>query len=127
MTLKRYTFAPLILVGCLMQPASAEQDPDHHVCADSRQRIGEQIKEARLQGDKGRRSTLEEQLRQINKRCRGVVPVQPNHLAIEKATRVAGEREAQLREALGTGDPARIELSKRQLDHARQELKAAKR
>lgn len=126
MIFRRYTFSPLLLVACLMQLASAEQDPDH-VCADSRQRIGEQIKEARLQGDKARRSTLEEHLRQINKHCRGVVPVQPNHLAIEKATRVAGEREAQLREALGTGDPARIELSKRQLDHARQELKAAKR
>lgn len=126
MILRRYTFAPLLLVACLMQLASAEQDPDH-VCADARQRIGEQIKEARLQGDKARRSTLEEHLRQINTHCKGVVPVQPNHLAIEKATRVAGEREAQLREALGTGDPARIELSKRQLDHARQELKAAKR
>lgn len=126
MILRRYTFAPLLLIGCFMPLANAEHDPDH-VCADARQRIGEQIKEARLKGDKARRGTLEEHLRQINKHCKGVVPVQPNHLAIEKATRVAGEREAQLREALGTGDPAKIGLSKRQLDHARQELKAAKR
>ena len=126
MTFKRYTFAPLILAGCIMQSAGAEQDPKH-ACADSRQRIGEQIKEARLQGDKATRSTLEERLQQLNKHCRGVVPVQPNHLAIEQATRLADEREAQLREALGSGDPDRIELSKRRLDHARQQLEAAKR
>lgn len=126
MILRRYIVAPLILVISLMQLASAEQASDD-LCSDSRQRLGEQIKEARLHGDKARRSTLEERLRQINKRCKGVVPVQPNHLAIEKATRLAGEREAELREALGTGDPARIEMSKRQLDQARRELKAAKR
>lgn len=126
MTLKRSTFAPLILAGCIMQSVGAEQDPKD-VCADSRERIGEQIKEARLQGDKARRTSLEEQLQQLNKTCRGVVPVQPNHLAIERATRTADEREAQLREALGSGDPERIELSKRRLDHARQQLDAAKR
>lgn len=126
MTLRRYTFAALITAGCIMQSVGAEQD-HKNVCADSRQVIGEQIKEARLQGDKARRSTLEERLQQLNKQCRGVVPVQPNHLAIEKATRVADEREAQLREALGTGDQERIELSKRRLDHARQLLDAAKR
>jgi stress response protein YsnF len=126
MTLRRYTLTPLILAGFIMQSTGAEQDPNN-VCADSRERIGEQIKEARLQGDKARRSTLEERLQQLNKHCRGVVPVQPNHLAIEKATREADEREAQLREALGSGDPDRIELSKRRLDYARQQLDAAKR
>ncbi len=126
MTFKRYTFASLILASCIMQSVGAEQAPNNE-CADSRQRLGEQIKEARLQGDKARRSSLEERLLQLNKECRGMVAMQPNYQAIEKAARIADEREVQLREALGSGDPERIELSKRRLDHARQQLDAAKR
>jgi len=40
--------------------------------------------------------------------------------------RLATTREAQLREALGTGDQQVIEVSKRRLDQARKQLEAAK-
>ena len=126
MIARRYILLPLALCAGLGQWAMAAPDPADP-CADARRAIGEQITEARLKGDKARRSALEEQLQALAKQCGGVTPVQPNHLAIERATRLADEREAQLREALGSGDPARIELSKRRLDHARRQLEAAKR
>lgn len=125
MFVRRYILFPLVLAS-LARLATAASDPVDP-CSDSRRMIGEQITEARLKGDNARRTALEEQLQALATQCRGVTPVQPNHLAIERATRLAEQREAQLREALGSGDPTRIELSKRRLDHARRQLEAAKR
>lgn len=96
-------------------------------CSEARERISEQITEARLNGDTTQRAALEARLHSLTERCTGVVPLQANHDEIENATRLATLREAQLREALGTGDPQVIELSKRRLDQARKQLDAAKR
>lgn len=101
--------------------------PDADACRDARKTLGEQIQDARLKGDDSHRIALEERLKNLNERCRGMIPIHPNHAEIEQATRLASEREAQLREALGTGDAQMIELGKRRLDHARKQLEAAKR
>lgn len=117
----------LILSGLLTaQPALATGDPDR-ACADAREQISEQIKQTRLKGETAQRAMLEARLQMLNERCRGLVPLQANHEEIERATRLATVREAQLREALGGGDPGAIELSRRRLDQARQQLEAAKR
>jgi len=118
---------PLLLVALPgVTPVMAASESDR-ACSEARERMGEQIKQARLSGDAGERALLETRLQALNERCRGGIALQPNHAAIERATRVATVREAQLREALGTGDPQVIEISKRRLDQARRELEAARR
>jgi hypothetical protein len=111
---------------CIARSALGAADPDV-ACNDAREHISEQIKEARLKGDSSQRAALEGQLQSLTERCSGVVPLQANHDEIEQATRLATVREAQLREALGTGDPQVIEVSKRRLDQARKQLEATKR
>ncbi len=115
----------MLLCLCGTQPATVAAETDA-TCSDQRERISQQIKDARLKGDSSQRALLEAQLQNLTERCRGVVPLQPNHAEIERAMRLATTREAQLREALGTGDPQVIEVSKRRLDHARKQLEAAK-
>ncbi len=126
MSAQRYLLFPLMLSLLGAQSTFAANDSDA-ACAEARKQIGEQIKEARLKGDVGKRAAVETRLHALDERCNGVVPLQPNHDEVERASRVATVREAQLREALGTGDPEVIELSKRRLDHARKQLEAAKR
>lgn len=124
-------FRPSVLIlltigACGWQACMAAPEPAE-ACGETRELLGQQIQDARLKGDDSHRIGLEERLASLNERCRGVVPIQPNHAQIERATRLAREREAQLREALGTGDARMIELRKRRLDHAREQLEAAKR
>lgn len=117
----------LLLLGlCCAQSTLRAAEPDA-ACSEARNRISEQIKEARLKDDITQRAILEAQLQSLTERCRGVVALQSNHAEIERAARLATVREAQLREALGTGDPQVIEVSKRRLDQARKQLEAAKR
>ncbi|WP_421683362.1 DUF1090 family protein [Stutzerimonas urumqiensis] len=99
--------------------ASTPQD-----CAGERQRLSEAMKEARLAGDNVRLTRLEGELTALNEACRGLVPVQQNHAAIEAATREVSRHEAALRQALGRNDTAGIELNQRRLDHARRQLDA---
>lgn len=96
-------------------------------CGERRGALGAQLKEARLLGDKVRLSTLEERLQMLNKDCRGMVPLQANQPDVDRASQRASEHEAQLREALGAGNPQLIELRREQLDRARRELEAARR
>ncbi len=122
----RQSILSLLLLGfCAAQMAIAA--PQSEACRDARKILGEQIQDARLKGDDGYRRTLEERVQLLNERCRGMVPIQPNHAEVERATRLASKHEAQLREALGTGDVQMIELHKRRLDQAREALEAAKR
>nr|MBF0681563.1 DUF1090 family protein [Pseudomonas sp.] len=107
--------------GQLLHAASADD------CGERRNDLGTQLKEARLQGDKVRMSALEERLQVLNQDCRGVIPLQLNHTEVERANQQANQRETQLREALGAGNPHIIELRREQLDQARRELEAAKR
>ena len=93
-------------------------------CAGERQRLSEAMKEARLAGDNVRLTRLEGELTALNEACRGLVPVQQNHAAIEAATREVSRHEAALRQALGRNDTAAIELNQRRLDHARRQLDA---
>ena len=95
-------------------------------CSKRRSALGTELKEARLQGDKVRLSALEERLQTLNEICRGVVPLPLKHADVERATQRANEREAQLRKALGAGNPQLIELRREQLDQARRALEAAK-
>ena len=115
----------MLLCLCGTQPTTVGAETDA-TCSEQRGRISQQIKDARLKGDSSQRALLEAQLQNLTERCQGVVPLQPNHAEIERAMRLATTREAQLREALGTGDPQVIEVSKRRLDHARKQLEAAK-
>ncbi|WP_051231482.1 DUF1090 family protein [Stutzerimonas azotifigens] len=103
-------------------PASAAED-----CDASRRALGNQIQEARLGGDGVRLSALEEQLAALNTRCRGLVPLQSNHDAVEAASRRVSAEEAALRAALGQGDTLAIGASQRRLDEARRGLEAARR
>lgn len=115
----------LLSLACAPLALAAEEtDPE---CGEARVRLSQQIQEARLSGNISQRAMLEARLQNLTKRCRGVVPLQPNQQKIEHASRVATLREAQLREALSTGDAQAIDLSKRRLDHARRALDAAKR
>ncbi len=123
----RRSILSLLLFGlCATQTSFAAPQPAE-ACRDARKILGEQIQDARLKGEDGYRRSLEERVKSLNERCRGMVPIQPNHAEVERATRLASEREVQLREALGTGDAQMIELHKRRLDQAREELEAAKR
>tara|TARA_Y100000588_G_scaffold327390_1_gene362346 strand:+ start:134 stop:514 length:381 start_codon:yes stop_codon:yes gene_type:complete len=126
MTGRHNPFAYLLICLCCSVPTMAIAETDA-ACSEPRERISQQIKDARLKGDSSLRALLEAQLQHLTERCSGVVPLQPNHAEIERAMRLATTREAQLREALGTGDPQVIEVSKRRLDQARKELEAAKR
>ncbi|MCQ4311394.1 DUF1090 family protein [Stutzerimonas sp. VN223-3] len=123
----RRTILTLLLLSFSGAQASIAAPNPVEACRDARKTIGEQIQDARLKGDDSQRVALEERLQSLNERCRGMVPLQSNHVAVEKATRLTSEREAQLREALGTGDAQMIELHKRRLDQARKQLEAAKR
>ena len=125
MSARRIIPTLLLLCFCGAQASIAAPDPAE-ACRDARKTIGEQIQDARLKGDNSQRIALEARLQSLNERCRGMVPLQPNHAEIEKATRLTSVREAQLRQALGTGDAQMIELHKRRLDHAREQLEAAK-
>lgn len=118
--------APLLLSLACALPALAAEETDPE-CGESREHLSQQIKEARLSGNISQRAMLETRLQSLTKRCRGVVPLQPNQQKIEHAARIATVREAQLREALSTGDAQTIDLSKRRLDQARKALEAAKR
>ena len=124
---RRSTFMLLFFSFYGAQASIAAPDADADACRDARKVLGEQIQDARLKGDDSYRIALEERLKNLNERCRGMAPIHPNHVEIERAARLASEREAQLREALGTGNAERIELGKRRLDHAREQLEAAKR
>lgn len=119
-----FTLLFFSLCGAQATLAAPEADP---ACSQTRERISQQIKEARLKDDASQRAALEARLHGLAERCRGVVAVQSNHDEIERATHLATMRETQLREALSTGDPQVIEISKRRLDQARRELEAAKR
>ena len=117
------------VVFCLAyaQYSLADQAPaDVAECGEARERISQQIKEARLNGDASKRAMQEARLQSLTQRCRGVEPLQPNQQKIDHAARVATMREAQLREALGTGDQQTIDLSKRRLDQARKALEKAR-
>jgi hypothetical protein len=122
----RFTIFTLLLLSFCGAQAAIAAPEAADACRDTRKAIGEHIQEARLKGDDSHRVTLEERLQSLNESCRGMVPLQPNHAEIEKATRLTSVREAQLREALGTGDAQMIELRKQRLDHAREQLEAAK-
>ncbi|MCQ4318797.1 DUF1090 family protein [Stutzerimonas stutzeri] len=126
MTGRHNLLAYLLIYLCCSVPTMAMAETDA-TCSEPRERISQQIKDARLKGDSSRRVILEAQLQHLTERCGGVVPLQPNRAEIERAKRLAATREAQLREALGTGDPQVIEESQRRLDQARKELEAAKR
>lgn len=117
----------LLLSLCCAQSAVGTAAETDAACSEARERISQQIKEARLKGDISQRAHLETQLQSLTERCRGVVALQPNHAEIERAARLATVREAQLRDALGTGDSQVIEVSKRRLDQARRQLDDAKR
>lgn len=119
-------FIPWLLIFACVQPALAGEYTGPE-CGEARERLSQQIKESRLNGNISERAMLETRLQSLTKRCRGVVPLQPNQQKIEHASRVATAREAQLREALSTGDAQTIDLSKRRLDQARKALEAAKR
>lgn len=123
---RRNILVLLLLSLCSAQSTLAATEAEA-ACSEARHSISQQIKEARLTGDLSQRATLELRLRSLTERCRGVAPLQPNHAEIKRATRLATEREAQLREALGTGNQQDIEVSKRRLDQARKQLEAAKR
>jgi hypothetical protein len=125
MTGRHNLLAFMLFCLCVNQPAMAAAETDA-TCSAQREHISQQIKDARLKGDSGQRVLLEAQLQNLTERCSGVVPLQPNHAEIERAMRLATTREAQLREALGTGDQRVIEVSKRRLDQARKQLEAAK-
>ncbi|AHL77695.1 hypothetical protein CH92_19635 [Stutzerimonas stutzeri] len=123
---RRTLLALLLFSLCGTQKILAAPEANT-ACSQTRERISEQIKEARLMDDTNQRVALEARLHGLAERCRGVVAVQSNHDEIERATHLATIREAQLREALSTGDPQVIEISKRRLDQARRALEAAKR
>ena len=125
MTGRHNLLVSMLFCLCVNQPAMAAAETDA-TCSAQREHISQQIKDARLKGDSGQRVLLEAQLQKLTERCSGVVPLQPNHAEIERAMRLATTREAQLREALGTGDQQVIEVSKRRLDQARKQLEAAK-
>ncbi|MBU0564789.1 MAG: DUF1090 domain-containing protein [Gammaproteobacteria bacterium] len=125
MTGRHNLLVSMLFCLCVNQPAMAAAETDA-TCSAQREHISQQIKDARLKGDSGQRVLLEAQLQNLTERCSGVVPLQPNHAEIERAMRLATTREAQLREALGTGDQQVIEVSKRRLDQARKQLEAAK-
>ena len=125
MTGRHNLLAFMLFCLCVNQPAMAAAETDA-TCSAQREHISQQIKDARLKGDSGQRVLLEAQLQNLTERCSGVVPLQPNHAEIERSMRLATTREAQLREALGTGDQQVIEVSKRRLDQARKQLEAAK-
>ncbi|MBK3849241.1 DUF1090 family protein [Pseudomonas xanthomarina] len=125
MTGRHNLLVSMLFCLCVNQPAMAAAETDA-TCSAQREHISQQIKDARLNGDSGQRVLLEAQLQNLTERCSGVVPLQPNHAEIERAMRLATTREAQLREALGTGDQQVIEVSKRRLDQARKQLEAAK-
>ena len=125
MTGRHNLLVSMLFCLCVNQPAMAAAETDA-TCSAQREHISQQIKDARLKGDSGQRVLLEAQLQNLTERCSGVVPLQPNHAEIERAMRLATTREAQLREALGTGDRQVIEVSKRRLDQARKQLEAAK-
>lgn len=118
------TMATLLLASLCGGQALAAEPPAN--CGERRGALGVQLKEARLQGDKVRLSTLEEHLRALNEDCRGMVPLQANQANVGRASQRASEREARLREALGAGNPQIIELRREQLDQARRELEAAR-
>ncbi|HCJ30214.1 MAG TPA: hypothetical protein DHV63_13200 [Pseudomonas sp.] len=123
---RRNILVLLLFSLCSAQSTLAATEAES-ACREARDSVSQQIKAARLKGDISQRAALETRLQSLTERCRGVVPLQPNHDEIERASRLATEREAQLREAIGTGDPQAIEVSKRRLDQARKQLKAAKR
>ena len=125
MTGRHNLLVSMLFCLCVNQPAMAAAETDA-TCSAQREHISQQIKDARLNGDSGQRVLLEAQLQNLTERCSGVVPLPPNHAEIERAMRLATTREAQLREALGTGDQQVIEVSKRRLDQARKQLEAAK-
>ncbi|MCG6541069.1 DUF1090 domain-containing protein [Pseudomonas sp. KSR10] len=123
---RRILFMLLLSSLCGVQATLAAPETSIE-CSQARERISQQIKEARLKDDTGQRAALEARLHGLAERCRGVVALQPNHDEIERAARLATMREAQLREAISTGDAQVIENSKRRLDQARRALEAAKR
>lgn len=123
---RQYIHILLLMSFGISQPAFSAPETDA-ACSEARENISQQIKEARLEGKISQRAMLETRLQSLTKRCRGVAPLQPNQQKVERASRVATVREAQLREALSTGDPQAIDLSKRRLDQARKALDAAKR
>ncbi|WP_407293120.1 DUF1090 family protein [Stutzerimonas zhaodongensis] len=123
----RRNILALTLMSLSVAPFAIGAPESEAACSKAREHISQLIKEARLKGDSSQRAALEAQLQSLTERCSGVVPLQANHDEIEQATRLATVREAQLREALGTGDPQVIEISKRRLDQARKQLDAAKR
>lgn len=123
---RHYILMAWLLSLACVQPALAVEETDAG-CGEARVHLSQQIQEARLSGNISQRAMLETRLQNLTKRCRGVVPLQSNKQKVEHASRVATAREAQLREALSTGDAQTIDLSKRRLDQARKALEAAKR
>lgn len=118
----------VVLLGSLLlggQPALAA-DAAEMRCGERRQALGKQLAQARLDGDKVRLGLLAHNLNLLTRRCSGLTLLQANPPAVDQAARLLDIREAQLREALGTGDPQLIERRRSQLDQARRQLDAAR-
>lgn len=120
----RFLTAAALLVSSLA--TSAAELPEAH-CTKQRERLGNALQEARLQGDQVRQSALQDQLLQLNEQCRGLVRLQGERALEHGAARQVARREAELRDALAGGDARRIESSKRRLDQARRALQAPAR
>lgn len=113
----------LLLASLAGVPVSQAEEK----CETVRERLGQQMQQARLEGDTLRLTGLERQLAALNRRCLGMIALQRNSQRVEAASRRVSAAEAALREALGRNDSLAIGGAQRRLDAAREDLEEARR
>jgi len=105
------------------QPAAGSPF-DRRECQTERQALGEQLQQARLQGDKLQQTQLNHELQTLTEQCQGLVALHPRQVEYERVFGEVERRETLLRQALSTGDAQLIELRRNQLAKSREKLEA---
>lgn len=113
--------APAVALAliCSLQVLAAPSSPG---CNEQRQSLREQLRQARLLGDKPAQNRLTDKLQTLAETCRGVVTVDPRLVEHQRTLEQIERRETLLRKALGTGDAQLIELRRNQLARSRAKL-----
>ena len=123
MSLRHWPFA-LLIGTAVISPLLAAPSTVESQCQTERQALGEQLQQARLQGDKLQQTQLNHELQTLTEQCQGLVTLHPRQVEYERVYGEVERRETLLRQALGTGDAQLIELRRNQLAKSREKLEA---
>lgn len=116
----------LTLLGLLLTSSAASfADNDSTGCAAKRQALQEKIEIARQHGNSRQVAGLEEALSQVEAHCNDDTLASRRQAKVEDARQEVQQREMDLREALGKGDPDKIAKRQAKLAESRLELEQA--